>query len=261
MEMPDVVERSVANYLTQVDEAVPGLVQATYVTGSVALGDFQAEISDIDVVAVCDDRPDEAQLDALATVHRPARPDVDVLYVTWNDLKGDPSQLSAPHSRGGTFHHDRAFAASPVEWRTLQTRAIPVRGPLLGAHDVWFDPEALRRWNVANLDDYWRGRLEWMQGLEPTEWVMRWEYGLQWLVLGVPRLHHTIANLEVTSKTGAGRYALGLVADQWRPVIETSIALRADRAAALPLSVHELRRDAVDLVTWLIDDAHRLADP
>lgn len=114
MEMPDVVERRVATYLTDVDAAVPGLVQAAYVTGSVALGDFQAEISDIDVVAVCSDRPDDLQLEALAALHRPCRPHVDVLYVTGNDLRGDPGRLSAPHSREGTFHRDGSFAANPV---------------------------------------------------------------------------------------------------------------------------------------------------
>ncbi len=259
MEMPDVVKRSVATYLSEVDAAIPGLVQAAYVTGSVALGDFQAEISDVDLVAICANRPDDSQLKALATVHRPSHPAVDVLYVTWDHLQADPGPLSAPHSREGTFYCDGAFAANPVEWRTLQTRAIAVRGPKLAAHDVWFDPATLRRWNVRNLEDYWRGRLEWMRRLEPTEAVMRWEYGLQWLVLGVPRLHHTVATLEITSKTGAGHYALGFVADQWHPVIRTCIALREDRSATLTLPVHELRQDAVDLVAWLIDDAQRLA--
>jgi hypothetical protein len=39
--------------------------------------------------------------------------------------------------------------------------------------------------------------------------------GFQWLVLGIPRLHHTIASLGVTSKTGAGHYALGVVDSRW----------------------------------------------
>ena len=48
-----------------------------------------------------------------------------------------------------------------------------------------------------------------------TEARVRSEYGLQWLVLGVPRLHYTVATLDVTSKTGGGRHALEVAPEQW----------------------------------------------
>lgn len=76
----------------------------------------------------------------------------------------------------------------------------------------------------------------------------------------MPRLHHTIATLDITSKAGAGHYARSLVDEQWHSVIDTSIVLRADRAAPLTQSPEELRRDAVDLIDWLIADAYRIAD-
>jgi aminoglycoside adenylyltransferase-like protein len=87
---------------------------------------------------------------------------------------------------------------------------------------------------------------------------VRHQYGLQWLVLGVPRLHHTIATLEVTSKTDAGRYALEVAPAQWHVVLEAAMALRADGEAALPASADSLWSEAVDLSEWLIEDAHRL---
>jgi hypothetical protein len=124
--------------------------------------------------------------------------------------------------------------------------------------DVWFDPRALRHWNVDNLDQYWRRQVDALRQVDPTEELVRHEYGLQWLVLGVPRLHYTIATLEVASKTMAGRYALGVVDRRWHPVIHTAITLRGDRTAALRLSPKEARDQAVEAATWLIDDAHRL---
>jgi hypothetical protein len=80
------------------------------------------------------------------------------------------------------------------------------------------------------------------------------------MVLGIPRLHHTIASLGVTSKTGAGHYALGVVDSRWHPALDAAIALRSDQRAPLPRSVDSLHQDAAELSAWLIDDAHRLID-
>jgi len=253
-----VANAAVRSYLYAVDSALPDLVEDVYLTGSVALGDFRPGISDVDVVAVSASPPDEAQLAALQEVHRPSTPQVDVLYLAAQDLRSDPRQLSPAHSLQGVFHRDGAFEANPVTWRELQTHSIAVRGPSLAAGSVWFDAGALRRWNLDNLEQYWRRRLDVWKQMDPTEELARHEYGLQWLVLGVPRLHYTMATLEVTSKTEAGRYALDVVDRRWHPVIETAISLRADSAAALRLGPEQARDQAVDVATWLIDDAHRL---
>jgi hypothetical protein len=254
------VSDAVRDYLRGVDRATPGLVEAVYITGSVALGDYRPPISDVDLVAVFGNRPTDDELVPLVEFHRPSRPSVDVLYATREDLLSDPSGLSLPGSVAGEFRRDGAFEANPVVWRGLSTRAIAVRGAPLTDRDVWFDADALRTWNLDNLDGYWSEWLQRARAHDATEARVRHEYGLQWLVLGVPRLHYTIATLDVTSKTGAGRYALDVAPMQWRTVLEVALALRNDQGAPLPASVDTLWRDAIDLSTWLIDDARRLVD-
>ncbi len=200
------------------------------------------------------------QLAALAAIHRPSQPSVDVLYATREDLGRDPSALSLPCSLEGEFRPEGAFEANPVVWRVLSTRAITVRGAPLGTRDVWFDPDVLRRWNLANLDTYWSEWLRRARTQDATEARVRSEYGLQWLVLGVPRLHYTVATLDVTSKTGGGRHALEVAPEPWHVVVRSAMALRADRQAPLPAPLHVLWRDALDLAAWLIEDAHRLVE-
>lgn len=246
------------DYLDAVDNAVPGLVSGLYVTGSIALDDFQAAISDIDAVAVCSWRPDMAQLEALAHVHA-GGPKVDVLYATADDLAADPRTLSLPCSILGEFKPTEAFAANPVEWRTLATKALALRGGPLDAASIWFDADALRRWNLANLDDYWVAKTAEGERVRPEFWA-RWESGLQWVVLGIPRLHHTIATNEVISKTAAGAYALDITDERWHAVVRAAMALRVDGQAPLPKEPGALVADAVAPARFLIDDAHRLGD-
>jgi hypothetical protein len=262
-DLPHDVSKEVGRYLRDVDRAAPGLVEAVYVTGSVALGDYQAPISDIDLVAVCRGRPTDDELVTLAELHHgPSRPSVDVVYATRAGLRRDPSGLSLPGSVDCAFRRDGAFEANPVVWRVLSTRAIAVRGAPLADRDVWFDADALRGWNLANLDSYWSDWAQRARAGVATEARVRHEYGLQWLVLGVPRLHYTIATLDVTSKTGAGRYALDIAPPQFHAVLDTALALRVDRRAPLRAPVDTLWHDAIDLSTWLIEDAHRLvAEP
>ncbi len=244
----------------EVDSRLPGLVRNVYVTGSVGLGDFQPEISDIDLVAVSSKGLGEWEFEVLEGVHHPSRrPQVDVLYITEDGLLGDPRRLSSPYSREGKFFREGAFAANPVTWRDLQTYALTVRGRPLEEDDVWFDPDALRSWSRENLEQYWQRQIQHWKDVVPTDFLIRHQYGLQWLVLGVPRLHYTIATLQITSKTGAGRYALEVVDRKWHPVIEAAIALRADRTAPLRLSIEEARSQAVDVAAWLIEDARKLS--
>lgn len=260
MQVPAPAAAAIHEYLRQVDTAVPGLVDALYVTGSIALDDYRTDISDVDLVAVCAEPPSDAALDALTALHRPATPSVDVVYLSPGDLRRDPTTLSPPDSLLGELRRSGGFEANPVVWRVLATRAIPVRGPALSIDDVWYDPDALVRWNLRNLDSYWMARIDEWRRVDPIEARIRHESGLQWLVLGVARLHHTIATHDVTSKTGAGRYALGIVDERWHPVLETSLELRADRAAPLPAPPEMLRDRAIELSEWLVADAHRIAD-
>jgi nucleotidyltransferase-like protein len=259
--LPGQVQGPVESYLRALDESAPRLAEGVYVVGSVALGDYQPSISDVDLVTLCRDAPTSAELEALSGLHHASRPTVDTLYATRRDLGRDPSTLSLPGSVDGVFRDDGAFETNPVVWRMLATRAMRVRGAALDEGDVWFDADALRRWNLANLDSYWSEWIERARASDGTEAQVRHEYGLQWVVLGVPRLHFTIATLDVTSKTGGGRYALEVAPAQWHVVVETAIALRADRSAGLPVSPETLWHDAIDLSTWFIDDAHRLVDP
>ncbi len=229
-----IVEETVGAYLDIVDSEAPGLMEGLYLTGSAALNDFHPHTSDIDFVAVTAARPDAASLAALARTHARLRrlcrrPYFDGLYTTWDDLGHSPASAEGlAYSHEGRFH-STGGRGDPVTWQTVAHYGIACRGP---KPNVWTDAGFLTNWTLNNLETYWR-RLLVRAVRFPDPWclIAFTSYGAVWVVLGISRLHYTLATGEICSKERAGQYALRTFPEQWHRVLKESLRLRqADRA-------------------------------
>ncbi|MEN2417160.1 aminoglycoside adenylyltransferase domain-containing protein [Streptomyces rimosus] len=267
------VEAVTHDFLSHADRLCPGLVEGLYLTGSVALGDFRPGRSDIDYVAVSGRRPSEADVAALERAHaatraRHRRPYFDGVHVTWSDLAGSSADCAgAAGTHMGRFRTGGGFEVNPVTWAVLAKHAVPVRGPVPGEFDVAVDGAALRDWTRGNLDGYWRGwRIAHGKALSARGVWALGGWAVAWGVLGVTRLHYTLATGDITSKGGAGHYALRTFGADRHPVIHEALRLHgsvADSAAPHGTTVRlrnpfARRRAALDYMAMVIDDA--LAD-
>jgi hypothetical protein len=259
--MDEIVDHVTTAYLALVDEALPDRIEGLYLVGSVALDDFHPDRSDIDFVAVTADRLAEDDLAALEDLHerladQVRRPWFSGVYVTWDELASDPRPLDAvPAHHEGRFRPAGGFDANPVQWLTLRTHPVAVRGT--DAPDVWTEPDAVRDWTLENLDAYWDPWVARQRKLvRGTMMLSDWAVG--WGVLGVPRLHYTLATGKVASKTEAGEYALSTFDDRWAPIVGEALRLRrgegvqAENYRRRPLV---RRREALDFMTHVIADA------
>lgn len=235
--LPIDVESAAARYLDLADEAFPGRIEALYLVGSTALGDYVPGKSDIDFAAVTSQpfhSTDEARLRRIHThlqraVHRPW---FDGIYVTWNDLQRDPTTIvRAPHTHEGVFALDRGFEANPSVWLHLARHPLSVRGPAHPA--VWHDPAVVRDWNRANLNTYWQSLLAQLKGVRfrllMAARAAALDGPIEWCVPGPARLHYTIVTGDVVSKSDACDYALR-VFPRFAALIEEALALRHGRA-------------------------------
>ena len=232
MTLPAEVERVVTRYLTLVDDAAPGVVDGLYLVGSVALDDFHVGASDVDFIALVSVPVDERVRQALAAVHHHLAAEIeapvfDGIYVTSDELRHSPVATRGPQ------HHDGKLTIgeggrSPVEWITLARHGVTVRGPNAAELGVFVDEAELTTWTLGNLDRYW---MRWIkQSKKPasrTALAMLTDWGVAWGVLGVSRLCYTVATGEITSKTGAGRYALNTFPDQWQGILDEALRCRA----------------------------------
>jgi hypothetical protein len=251
-------------YLGLVDAEAPGLVEAFYLVGSVALGEFRPHESDIDFVAVTATRPDAAALPALRRVHTRTRasyprPHLDGVYVGREDLGRDPgSVVPVPAAQEGEVGLGD-FEPNPVTWHTLAHPGVAVRGPEPGDIDIWTDLDALAAWTLGNLESYWRPwrrRCSRPFSIEGVAALGSWAPA--WGVLGVSRLHYTLATGGMASKEGAGIYALRTFPERWRKIVEECLRIRrGGEGRSLYRTPPGRRRDALAFIAMATDDARR----
>ena len=225
----------VQKYLDAIDEGRPGFVQGLYVVGSAALGAWQAGVSDVDTVILTAWRPDAADISALTKIHADLAgpPHLDGVNLEPDLARVWPDDHPVvPFVVNGQLKSDTPCGElGPVLWLTLREHGIAVRGPAVADLDVRVDQEALRRYNLENLRDYWRASAEsFGPALEkmPDDRVMDADT-VTWFVLGPPRLHYTLEHGTVASKATAGAYLAELL-PEYADLVRRSLRWRAGEA-------------------------------
>lgn len=227
--LPDPVDQVTRLFLSLVDDALPGLVEGLYLHGSLGFGEWYDGRSDVDYVAVLRERPDDATVRRLREVHEQVsetflRPPFDGFHLTWADLARSPEDCpDLPCTQAGTFHDLARLDVHPVTWHELARHGVTVRGPATSTVEIWSDDRVLREYTHANLATYWRDQADALAQFPA-------EAGnpdiVAWCVLGTSRLHHLLATGALTSKTGAGRYAVATFGERWRPLVTEALAVR-----------------------------------
>lgn len=254
--------------LHELDGLAPGLFPDVYIVGSLALGDARPGRSDIDLILV---RPDavtnEESMAALAPVvgrirSMYSKPVLDALVLSRADLVAGPHAMEGPRPvvvQGEISLQEASSVHSPVAWHTLHQGGIAWRGAPIRELDLHHDPARLREWTRGNLESYWRPWLARSRFLASRLglWSLRPGF-VEWGVLGVTRLHATIATAEIISKTDAGHYALRVFGEEWHPIIREALDIRANPERERSLYGRRAlrrRRDARAYIAKVIEDA------
>ncbi|PRX92302.1 aminoglycoside adenylyltransferase domain-containing protein [Allonocardiopsis opalescens] len=255
--------RVAEQFLAEADAAAPGLVEGLYLTGSAALDDFRPHTSDVDAVVITAKRPDQAGLAALRTAHARLRetyprPRFEGVHLTWADLAAHPGDCpNTPYAQGGRFRPSGRFELNPVTWHVLATKGLAVRGPARDELDVHDVRDGLVSWSLGNLEQYWvRWRERASRIVTPRGLAALGSLAPTWGVLGVSRLHFTLFTREITSKSGAGRYALHAFPARWHAVVNEALRMRRGSSApSLYASAMARRRAALDYIEMVLDSA------
>lgn len=277
--LPDEVRGPVAAYAADLDRLLPGRVVGLYVVGSVALGAYRVDRSDIDLVGVLDGAVGPAEVRGLRRLHvrsavrtgslavrqrrSPLTGTCNAVFVG-QDVVDRPVGEIAPVAAhiGHTFTTGPVGSdISPVAWKVLAEQGIAVRGPEPAGLGLRPEPERLAAWNLENLEQYWRPWATRSARSRAGTFRLRPRWSTAWGALGAPRLHCTISTGRVVSKEAAGEYALDVLAARHHPVVREALAWWRDEPDRPAMSVGERRRRTTELVLDVVASARDLVPP
>ncbi|WP_137150978.1 hypothetical protein [Devosia sp. FKR38] len=203
--LPDPVASLCQSLMAALDQALPGQLEAFYVTGSVALGDYRIGQSDLDFIAVLSDAADSA---ALMGVHadlaaRFPHIDCDGIYLRPGELAQPPGG-TGPAARDGRVTLASGDERHPVSWLLLADSGIALRGPAPDHTRVAADRTAAMAHSRQNLLSYWHN---WLLRFEQAQLDQgQLDEAIHWSVLGALRVHATMTTGHVPSKSAGGIY-------------------------------------------------------
>ena len=256
MALPEPVHDALEVWLAAHDEAAPHAIEGLYVVGSVAFDDWTPH-SDVDVVAVVADPSDPDLFGELAAAHVLVRErvaiSIDGPYVAWGDLVVPPVAVHRPWVLDGGYHVDGdSFEINPVTWYTLAAYGLAVRGEHPDRIGVYVDVADRRSWVAENLDTYWRGVADALATGVADSGESDWGGEiLEWAALGVARMLYTFETGDVTSKSGAGRWAAERIPGR-EAIFDRAVAVRSTRGAVTRdelLECADVAREIVAAVT------------
>jgi len=210
----------------------PGF-RGMYLTGSLALGDFDPRSSDIDFIVVTDGDVTADELAALRALHArfnagesPWATEVEAVYIAAAALRRhDPARALHPHIERGpeeTLRMDQLDSGWVVQRHIVRQRGIVVAGP---PPRTLIDPVAPRELHqaVALL------MREWWGPMVDDPWPLERPGYQAYAVLTMCRMLYTLEHGAVVSKPAAARWAREVLDHQWAGLVDRALAWRKDR--------------------------------
>ncbi len=207
-----------------------------YLTGSLALGDFDPHRSDIDYIVVTDVDVAADQLTALRAMHArfnasasPWATEVEVVYIAQDALRRhDPARATHPHIERGpdeTLRMDELDSGWVVQRHILRTRGVVVAGPPPRTLIDPVDPRDLRRAVALFMRAWWGPMIH-------DPWPLERPGYQAYAVLTMCRMLYTLEHGAVVSKPAAARWVKETLGQRWAPLIDRALEWRKDRPDA-----------------------------
>jgi len=235
--------------LPQMQEVLGSKLVGLYLYGSLVTGDFDADISDIDLMAAVGDDLDDAAFDALDKMHHELAQKhpqwenrIEIAYLSLHALKTFKTETStiAVISPGEPFNRKQAGKDWLMNWYMVQSKGIRLFGP---PPETIIDPTS----QAEFIEAVKAHLIAWREYIEQVDNGPYQSYAILTMCRGL----YTYTHGEQVSKQKAAAWAVEAM-PEWAAVIQRALVWRRafregidDLAATLP----EARR----FVAFVID--------
>jgi predicted nucleotidyltransferase len=241
------VDRILGTLLDRVRQVLQDRFVGMYLYGSLSLGDFDPESSDIDFLVVTASEIPAGELDDLAAMHAELKaggePFADRLegsYIPRADLR----RYDPRHSDHPSIGVDWDFGIGKHGWNWVLERAtvrdsgIVLAGPPPEDLIDPVRPAELKNAVRRLLQDFW-------EPLGEPEWLELAAYQA-FAILTMCRALYTLSTGELATKPQAAHWAAAALGDPWAADIQWALAHRHDFTPHAPATAHRFIRHALD---------------
>ncbi|EJQ35506.1 MULTISPECIES: nucleotidyltransferase domain-containing protein [Bacillus] len=234
--LPAEVKQLMEQYIVGLKEIfLDGKIVGVYVYGSIALGAFHIETSDVDFVAVLNDSVNEAEKQQLVELHKKMSEStlgkrMDGMYIPLADLGKYNHEINeyvyCADGKADIGHWD----INAVTWWTLKNQGITVIGKEvedLPFQIKWDDVVNTMKYNVEH---YWSEKAKRPYLFFIEEWV-------ESAVVTMGRILYTLDHKTIVSKDRGLQYLLERSAKEWEPLLKEVERMRYDPKEKKKLSI------------------------
>lgn len=234
--LPAEVKQLMEQYIVGLKEIfLDGKIVGVYVYGSIALGAFHIETSDVDFVAVLNDSVNEAEKQQLVELHKKMSEStlgkrMDGMYIPLADLGKYNHEINeyvyCADGKADIGHWD----INAVTWWTLKNQGITVIGKEvedLPFQIKWDDVVNTMKYNV---EQYWSEKAKQPYLFFIEEWV-------ESAVVTMGRILYTLDHKTIVSKDRGLQNLLERSAKEWEPLLKEVERMRYDPKEKKKLSI------------------------
>jgi hypothetical protein len=226
--IPEPIRPMLQAYLDQLEQQLPGFAEGVYIHGSIALDAFDEQHSDIDMLVVITRHASEDDIQKLKAIHESIASQyprwlLEANYIQVADL-GQPDSATPPHPtyHDNVFEVAGIFDTSPVTWWVLKHKGITLKGVEAQQLPFTADWETVLNYMRENINTYWAS----FTTYPPRMGYLLFDDGIAWVVTGVLRQYYSLRENDITSKVGAGEYALKVLPSEWHGLIQDALDIR-----------------------------------
>ena len=238
-------------------DGIEGILQqnlvGVYPSGSIAVGDFKPDTSDIDIVAVTREPVTNEEFSKLLAFHdrirglaNPYSERIEMAYIYLDAFKRyEPGQSHPTLDLGESLSRVEHKTNWILDRRIIRERSVALNGP--APRDL-IDPisdDEVRSAVSRRLNDW----LEWAKAIEDPDWNLGIRHK-RYIVQTMCRSLRTMATGEISTKSESVEWALSALPEPYRSTVEESKAWEQGN----PSDPQTLNEDLRRLIQWAATD-------
>ena len=258
--LPKDVKVVINDYLGIFNAKLPDLMRSFFIVGSIALNDYCECKSDIDFVCVIKRDMNSSEVNTIKEIHKELSSKyhentLEGSYVTPHQI-GKPDKEIGPvlYFDGKNMKHDcKSGNVGVVTWFILKEYGITITGDPPEHYVFSIDVDDLLDSIKLNANTYWA---KWAENasrkLSVNNISTLFGQKVEWGVLGIARLYYTLHEGDVTSKYGAGKYALDRVPPYFEKILKEALRIRKGGSKSYYNSPFKRRKDTILFMDYMV---------